>query len=46
VGFDGTGADLTGLEIDLVSGVHRAGAPCRLRSAWINGIKEFPVHCR
>jgi hypothetical protein len=26
-------------------GFRRAGEPQRLRSAWINGIKELPARC-
>ena len=45
------GANLARMEIDLIfnaiadgmPGITRAGEPKRLRSAWINGIKELPV---
>ncbi|MFC5746894.1 cytochrome P450 [Actinomadura rugatobispora] len=47
------GASLARLEIGLMfeaiadelPGIRRAGEPRRLRSAWINGIKELPVRC-
>jgi cholest-4-en-3-one 26-monooxygenase len=46
------GANLARLEIDLIfraiadhmPDIRPAGAPRRLRSAWLNGIKELPVH--
>jgi cholest-4-en-3-one 26-monooxygenase len=45
------GANLARLEIDLIfnaiadhmPGITKAGEPRRLRSGWLNGIKEFPV---
>jgi len=45
------GANLARMEIDLIfnaiadgmPNIQRTGAPRRLRSAWINGIKELPV---
>jgi cholest-4-en-3-one 26-monooxygenase len=48
------GANLAKLEIDLIFNaiadhmpdITRAGAPMRLRSGWINGIKELPVRYR
>jgi cholest-4-en-3-one 26-monooxygenase len=48
------GANLAKLEIELIftaiadamPGIRKAGAPVRLRSGWINGIKQLPVSYR